>query len=70
MPEQNSSEATVVQDLGLQLVNLTIQKAYSDAETKRLVAENEDLRRQLAEQAAEADKAVEAEKAEPAKKAR
>lgn len=64
MPEQNSSEAAVVQDLGLQLVNLTIQKAYSDAETKRLVAENEDLRRQLAE------KDAEAEKAEPAKKAR
>lgn len=63
MPEQNSSEAVVVQDLGLQLVNLTIQKAYSDAEAKRLVAENEDLRRQLAEQA------VETEKAEPAKKA-
>lgn len=64
MQEQNSSEAAVVQDLGLQLVNLTIQKAYSDAETKRLVAENEDLRRQLAE------KDAEAEKAEPAKKAR
>lgn len=70
MTEQNSSEAAVVQDLGLQLVNLTIQKAYSDAETKRLVAENEDLRRQLAEKDAEAEKAAEPSVPVPAKKTR